>query len=68
MGIQVDEHEALRRARHHLNQYHTQLSQLNVDYLIDYRTEFEIAGVQLIHVPIWKVKYVYKPSGLLDSL
>ena len=68
MGIQVDEYEALRRARHHLNQYHTQLSQLNVDYLIDYRTEFEIAGVQLIHMPIWKVKYMYKPSGLLRFL
>ena len=68
MGIQIDEHEALRRARHHLDLYHTQLSQLNVDYLVDYRTEFEIAGVQLIHVPIWKVKYVYKPSGLLRFL
>ena len=68
MGIQIDEHEALRRASHHLDLYHTQLSQLNVDYLVDYRTEFEIAGVQLIHVPIWKVKYMYKPSGLLRFL
>ena len=58
LGNSVDEYEALRRARHHLNQYHTQLSQLNVDHLIDYRTEFEIAGVQLIHVQLESEVYV----------
>ncbi len=65
LGIQVDEDEGIRRAKHHVELYHYKLASLNSDYLIDYRTELEIAGVQLIHVPIWKVSYVYQPRSLV---
>ncbi len=65
LGVQVGEEEALRRARLHANRYHQELSELNVDYLLDYRSETEIAGIQLIHLPFWHTSYVYRPRTLL---
>lgn len=64
-GIQVNEDEALRRARMHVEQYHLELSRLNVDFLTDYRTETEIAGIQLVHLPFWYATYVYRPRTML---
>lgn len=68
LGVQVPEEEALRRARAHVDLYHYKLACLNVDYLIDHRTELEIAGIQLIHVPFWRVHYVYRPRTILRYL
>jgi hypothetical protein len=65
LGIQVGEEEALRRARMHVNSYHKSLSELNVDYLLDYRSETEVAGIQLIHLPFWNARYVYRPRTVL---
>ena len=65
IGIQIPEEEALRRARHHVEQYHLELSRLNTDYLTDFRTEIEIAGVQLIHLPFWLATYYYHPRSAL---
>ncbi|MBF0440489.1 MAG: hypothetical protein HQK54_01155 [Oligoflexales bacterium] len=65
LGIQVSEDEALRRARTHIELYHHKLASLNVDYLIDCQTELEIAGIQLIHIPFWKVNYVFTPKTSL---
>ena len=65
LGIQVDEEEALRRAKFHVDLYHHKLSKLNVEYLVDYRTELEIAGIQLIHLPFWHARYVYRPRKFL---
>lgn len=65
LGIQVSEEEALRRARNHINLYHYKLAMMNADYLVDHRTELEIAGIQLIHTPFWKVSYVYNPKTAL---
>jgi|GEM_PF-465448 len=64
-GIQVDEDEALRRAELHVNLYHQRLASLNVDFLVDIRTELEIAGIQLLHLPFWHAKYIYKPKTAL---
>ena len=65
LGIQVEEEEGLRRARNHVELYHYKLACLHSDYLIDYRTELDVAGIQLIHVPIWKVGYLYRPRSLI---
>jgi hypothetical protein len=65
VGIQVNEDEALRRAKLHAEQYHLELARLNVDYLTDYRTEVEIAGIQLIHLPFWYATYVFRPRSVL---
>lgn len=65
VGVQVNEEEALRRARAHVEQYHLELSRLNVDFLTDFRTEIEVAGIQLIHLPFWHATYVYRPRTTL---
>ena len=65
IGVQVNEQDALHRAQTHLQQYHYRLAQLNVDYLIECRTEVDIAGIQLIHLPFWFARYVYQPRSAL---
>lgn len=65
MGIQIHDEEALRRSRMHVEQYHLALTRLNVDYLIDCRTEIEVAGLQLIHLPFWYASYIYRPKSVL---
>jgi hypothetical protein len=65
IGIQVNEDEALRRAKMHVEQYHLELARLNVDYLTDFRTEIEVAGVQLVHMPFWYATYMYRPRTML---
>lgn len=65
VGIQVSEEEALRRAKLHVEQYHLALSRLHVDLLTDFRTEVEIAGIQLIHLPFWHASYIYRPRTSL---
>jgi hypothetical protein len=65
VGVQVNEEEALRRARLHVEQYHLELSRLNVDHLTDFRTEVEVAGIQLIHLPFWHATFVYRPRTTL---
>jgi hypothetical protein len=65
LGVQVSEEEALRRAKSHVGLYHYKLAKLNCDFLIDYQTELEIAGIQLIHMPFWSVTYVFRPKSAL---
>ena len=65
LNVQVSEEEALRRARSHVDNYHRWLAKLNTDIHIDARTELEIAGIQLLHLPFWYARYVYKPRNLL---
>jgi hypothetical protein len=66
LGVQIGEEEAIRRAKRHINLYHEKLSRLNVDTLVDVKSEFDFAGVQLIHLPFWFGKYVYRPSNILN--
>ena len=66
LGVQTPEDEAIRRAKRHISLYHEKLARLNVDTIVDVRTEFDFAGVQLIHLPFWFGKYVYRPSNVLS--
>lgn len=65
LGMQVTEEEALRRARLHIELYHWKLARLNVSYLLDHRTEIDVAGIQLLHLPFWFARYVYRPTNSL---
>lgn len=65
LTIQVPEEEALRRAQSHVELYHYEIAKSYVDLLIDTRTELEIAGIQLIHLPFWHARYIYRPRSLL---
>lgn len=68
LAIQVNEDEAVRRARSHVERYHLKISQQYVDVHMDTRTELEIAGIQLVHMPFWHIRYVYRPDNLLRHL
>lgn len=68
LGVQIDEEEALRRAKLHLQLYHHRLAELHVDFLVDTYTELEVAGVQLVHLPFWHVKYIYRPASALKHV
>ena len=65
LSIQIPEDEALRRAKTHVSNYHHGIAGSNVDILIDCRHELEIAGIQLIHLPIWHARYLYQPKSIL---
>lgn len=65
LSIQVDEEEGMRRAKYQVQRYHHELSKVHSDILIDCRTELEIAGIQLVHLPFWEVKYMYRPTNFL---
>ncbi len=65
LGVQVHEEEAMRRAQSHVRTFHYKLASLNADYLVDHRTELEIAGIQLLHVPMWHIQYIYRPRNAL---
>ena len=64
-GVEVGEEAAIRRASQHIDHYHHQISGQYVDFLVDCRTEVEIAGIQLIHLPFWHVTYYYRPQTAL---
>lgn len=65
LSVEIDEEEALRRARLHVELYHFKIAKLNVDIPVDIRTELDIAGLQLIHLPFWHIRYLYRPSSAL---
>lgn len=64
-SVEVDEESAVRRAQQHVDHYHFLVSSEYVDYLIDCRTETEVAGIQLVHLPFWHVTYYYRPKSAL---
>jgi hypothetical protein len=68
LGIQVSREEALRRAKDHVQRYHYRLAQIYVDRLVDYNSELEIAGIQLVHLPFWHARYVYQPRTILRHM
>lgn len=65
LSIQISEEEALRRTKSHVSHYQQALAKINVDLLIDTRSELEIAGIQLIHLPFWHAHYIYQPKSIL---
>ena len=64
-GVEVDEESAIRRATQQVDHYHHLIAGQYVDYLINCRTEIEVAGIQLIHLPFWHVTYYYRPKSAL---
>ncbi len=65
LDIEVPDEEALRRAKQHVERYHSDIARFNVDIPIDVRSELEIASVQLVHLPFWHIRYTYRPTGAL---
>lgn len=64
LGTQVKESAAIARARDQIQEYHRRVAKLKVGTLYDHRTEMEVVGIQLVHVPFWIVRYAYSPKSM----
>ena len=62
-GIQIKENKAIVRSRDQVNEYHRRLAKLKVGTLYEHRTEIEVVGIQVIHVPFWFVRYAFVPRS-----
>lgn len=65
LPAQIDENSAVMRSKEQINTFHRRISKTMVGSLSEYRTDFEVAGIQLVHIPLWHISYTFKPSGLL---
>jgi hypothetical protein len=64
-NIRDNEDKAISKAKDHVQSYHRALSQKKIEKLINYRTEIEIVGTQILHVPMWQMLYRFEPKGML---
>lgn len=62
-GIQVKESKAIARAKDQINEYHRRISKTKVGTLYEHRTEIEVVGIQVIHIPFWFVRYAFVPRS-----
>ena len=67
-GIQINENKAIVRAKDQVNEYHRRLAKLKVGTLYEHRTEIEVVGIQVIHVPFWFVRYAFIPRSAFRFL
>ncbi len=63
LGTQLKESLAISRTKDQIQEYHRRIAKLKVGSLYDHRTEVEVVGIQLIHVPFWIVRYAYSPKS-----
>ncbi len=68
LGTQMKEAAAIARARDQIQEYHRRLAKLKVGTLYDHRTEAEVIGIQLVHVPFWILRYAYAPKSMFRYL
>ncbi len=64
-GVQIKEEQAIMRARDQITEYHRRISKTKSGTLYEHRTEVEIAGIQLVHIPFWFIRYSFSPKSLL---
>lgn len=62
-GIQIKEQKAIARAKDQINEYHRRVCKTKVGTLYEHRTEIEIVGIQLMHIPFWFVRYAFVPNS-----
>jgi hypothetical protein len=63
-GVQVRESSAIARAKDQIQEYHRRIAKTKVGTLYEHRTEIEIVGIHLVHMPFWVVRYSYAPKSL----
>jgi hypothetical protein len=62
-GIQMREAQAIAKAKDQITEYHRRVCKTKVNSLFEHRTEVEVIGIHLVHVPFWFLRYAYVPSG-----
>ena len=70
LNSEVDETEAVEKARKEIEALHRFLAKEDVDKVIDWVTDFEFVETVYLHAPIWFIVYEYKKkrySMILDG-
>lgn len=62
-GVQVKESSAISRAKDQIQEYHRRIAKTKVGTLYEHRTEIEIIGIHLVHLPFWVVRYSFAPKS-----
>ncbi len=63
-GIQVRESHAILRARDQITEYHRRISKSKVGTLYEHRTEVEVIGIHVVHIPFWVLRYSFTPKSI----
>ena len=67
-GIQVKESSAVAIAKDQIQEYHRRIAKTKVGTLYEHKTEIEIVGIHLMHLPFWIVRYSYAPQSAFRFL
>ncbi len=59
LNSEIDEGEAVERAKQEIGEHHRYLAQQDVDKIIEMKNEIIINQKVYLHAPIWLVKYEY---------
>lgn len=62
-GIQIKENQAIMRTKDQINEYHRRIAKSKIGTLFEYRTEIEIVGLHVVHLPFWFIRYTYQPKS-----
>lgn len=62
-GVQIKESSAIARAKDQIQEYHRRIAKTKVGTLYEHRTEIEIVGIHLVHLPFWVVRYSFAPKS-----
>lgn len=63
-GIQIKENAAIARAKDQVQEYHRRICKTKVNTLFEHRTEIEVVGIQVIHIPFWVLRYAFVPQSV----
>ena len=63
-GIQIKESVAIARARDQIQEYHRRVCKTKVGTLYEHRTEIEIVGIHVVHLPFWVMRYAFIPKSV----
>lgn len=63
-GIQIKESAAIARVKDQVNEYHRRICKTKVGTLHEHRTEIEVVGIHLVHIPLWFVRYAFTPKSM----
>ena len=62
-GIQVRENQAILRARDQITEYHRRIAKTKIGSLYEHRTEVEVVGIHVVHIPFWLLRYSFAPKS-----
>ena len=63
-GIQVREGQAILRAKDQITEYHRRISKSKIGSLYEHRTEIEVVGIHIVHIPFWLLRYSFAPKSV----